>query len=58
MLYSLMVFTWQLIDWEEGNYRVTDKPLPRGEIVIGGLTVTQGYFEMEDKAAEVFWVCE
>ena len=45
-----------MIDWEEGNYRVTDKPLPRGEIVIGGLTVTQGYFEMEDKAAEVFSV--
>lgn len=46
----------QLVDWEEGNYRITDKPLPRGEIVIGGLTVTQGYFEMEDKTAEVFSV--
>lgn len=25
----------RLIDWEEGNYRVSDKPYPRGEIVIG-----------------------
>lgn len=25
----------RLINWEEGNYRITDKPHPRGEIVIG-----------------------
>lgn len=25
----------RLVDWDEGNYRVTDKPFPRGEIVIG-----------------------
>jgi hypothetical protein len=25
----------KLVNWEEGNYRVTDKPLPRGEIHIG-----------------------
>lgn len=25
----------KLVDWEEGNYRVSDKPFPRGEIIIG-----------------------
>lgn len=25
----------KLVDWEEGNYRITDKPNPRGEIIIG-----------------------
>ncbi len=23
------------VNWEEGSYRVTDKPLPRGEIHVG-----------------------
>ncbi len=32
----------KLINWEEGNYRVTDKPCPRGEIIIGGPCVADG----------------
>ena len=32
----------KLINWEEGNYRVTDKPKPRGEIIIGGNCVADG----------------
>ena len=32
----------KLINWEEGNYKVTDKPFPRGEIVIGGGFVSDG----------------
>ena len=35
----------QLVNWEEGNYRVTDKPRPRGEIYIGGPNVAQGYLK-------------
>ncbi len=31
-----------LTNWEEGNYRVTDKPRPRGEILIGGPSISQG----------------
>ena len=31
-----------LINWDEGNYRVTDKPRPRGEVIIGGNSVSQG----------------
>ena len=26
----------KLVNWEEGNYRVTDSPTPRGEVHVGG----------------------
>lgn len=35
----------RLIDWPEGGYFVTDKPNPRGELVIGGDSVSDGYFK-------------
>ncbi|XP_066508265.1 long-chain-fatty-acid--CoA ligase 3a isoform X2 [Hoplias malabaricus] len=35
----------QLKDWVEGGYRSTDKPCPRGEILIGGPNVTMGYYK-------------
>lgn len=35
----------RLENWSEGNYRVTDKPNPRGEVVIGGNNVTMGYYK-------------
>jgi len=38
----------RLVNWEEGGYRVTDKPYPRGEIYIGGDNVALGYFKRED----------
>ena len=36
----------KLINWEEGNYLVTDSPNPRGEIVIGGGNVATGYYKV------------
>merc|ERR1712150_431587 len=39
----------RLVDWNEGDYRVTDKPYPRGEIYIGGESVIQGYYNMPEK---------
>lgn len=42
----------RLVDWPEGNYRVKDKPYPRGEIWVGGQTVTLGYYNMPEKTLE------
>merc|ERR1719347_1057006 len=45
----------RLIDWEEGNYRITDKPYPRGELVLGGDPVTRGYYKNTEKTQEDFF---
>ncbi|GJP40973.1 hypothetical protein CLOM_g626 [Closterium sp. NIES-68] len=44
----------QLIDWEEGGYRTTDHPNPRGEILIGGPNASLGYWKDKEKTEEVF----
>lgn len=44
-----------LVNWEEGNYRVTDKPFPRGEIVIGGENVSPGYYKLPGKTKDDFF---
>ena len=31
----------RLVNWEDGNYKVTDKPNPRGEIIIGGGSIAK-----------------
>lgn len=48
----------RLADWEEGNYRITDTPFPRGEIYIGGDTIVQGYYNMKEKTEEDFHVID
>jgi long-chain acyl-CoA synthetase len=45
----------KLINWEEGNYRVTNKPYPQGEIVIGSESIALGYYKMPDTTAENFF---
>lgn len=45
----------RLVDWEEGNYRVTDTPNPRGELVLGGDSIAKGYFKLPDKTREDFF---
>lgn len=44
----------RLIDWEEGGYRPSDKPNPRGEIVVGGPSIAAGYFKRDRETEEVF----
>lgn len=55
-LFTENIFWFQLIDWPEGGYLVTDLPMPRGEIVIGGPNITPGYYKMEEKTKEVYKV--
>ena len=45
----------KLVDWEEGGYRVTDAVGPRGEIIIGGLHVAKGYYNMPEQTAQEFY---
>ena len=44
----------KLQDWEEGGYRVTDQPNPRGEIIIKSAANSSGYFERDDLTKESF----
>lgn len=46
----------KLVNWDEGGYKHTDTPMPRGEIVIGGPNVTMGYFKNQAKTEEVYKV--
>ncbi|KAF3963845.1 hypothetical protein CMV_011805 [Castanea mollissima] len=48
----------KLVSWEEGGYKSTDKPMPRGEIVVGGSSVTAGYYKNQEKTNEVYKVDE
>ena len=44
----------KLKNWEEGNYRTTDIPFPRGEIIIGGPSVAKGYFKLPRETIDAF----
>ncbi|KAK4437480.1 Long chain acyl-CoA synthetase 8 [Sesamum alatum] len=48
----------KLVSWDEGGYMIQDTPMPRGEIVVGGPSVTDGYFNNASKTGEVFKVDE
>jgi long-chain acyl-CoA synthetase len=47
--YPLVSCEIRLVDWEDGHYKNTDKPNPRGEVLIGGKVVAQGYFASASK---------
>lgn len=37
-----------------GGYTNNDKPFPRGEILVGGGNVAQGYYKLEEQSKEDF----
>ena len=45
----------RLKDWREGGYFATDKPNPRGEIVIGGDALTMGYYKNKEETNRVYF---
>lgn len=45
----------KIVNWEEGGYTVRDQCGPRGEIMIGGMHVAKGYFDMPEKTREDFF---
>ncbi|XP_054158441.1 long-chain-fatty-acid--CoA ligase 4-like [Oppia nitens] len=45
----------KLKDWAEGGYSVADKPHPRGEIVVGGHMITNGYFKLRSLNDQSFY---
>jgi len=45
----------RLVSWDEGGYRYTDKPNPRGEILVGGENVSIGYFKLPDQTEKEFF---
>lgn len=45
----------KVVNWDEGNYRITDKPYPRGELIIGGDNISSGYYKLPEKTKEDFF---
>lgn len=48
------VLDYKLVDVPELGYFTTDRPHPRGELLIKSATATMGYFKRPDVTAEVF----
>ena len=44
----------KLEDWPEGGYRPSDKPNPRGEIVLGGDRISPGYYKLDECEDDIF----
>ncbi len=42
-------------NWDEGGYRVSDSPNPRGEIVIASDAISLGYFELDEAIKESYY---
>ena len=48
------VLDYKLLDVPELGYFLTDKPYPRGELLVKSLTATPGYFKRPDVTAKAF----
>ena len=48
----------KLESWEEGGYRVNDKPGPRGEIILSSKSLTKGYYNLQDESSNASFVLD
>lgn len=48
----------KLEDWEDGGYRSSDSPNPRGELVVGGQHISLGYYKKKAETDESFYADE
>ena len=48
----------KLVPWPEGGYTPSDKPLPRGEVHIGGPALADGYHGLDEATAADFYTDE
>lgn len=46
----------RIINWDEGNYKVTNKPYPQGEVIVGDQNVCVGYFKRPELNEDTFFV--
>lgn len=46
----------RLEDWDEGQYYSKDLPNPRGELIVGGPNITQGYFKLPEETEKAYYV--
>lgn len=46
----------KLEPWLEGNYQPSDRPNPRGEIVVGGEMIAHGYYNLDEQTKEAFYI--
>ncbi|KAF7493467.1 Long-chain-fatty-acid--CoA ligase 4 [Sarcoptes scabiei] len=44
----------KLDEWAEGDYRITDKPCPRGELLIGSKANSVGYLDKPEMNSELY----
>lgn len=44
----------RLVDWKEGGYTAFDVPHPRGEIVLGGDSISRGYYKRDAATNQCF----
>ena len=48
--------SFRLVDWDEGGYRKTDTPNPRGEVYLGGDSITLGYYKNKELTEQDYHV--
>ncbi|KAK3874573.1 hypothetical protein Pcinc_020502 [Petrolisthes cinctipes] len=45
----------RLINWEEGDYMITDEPNPRGEVIVAGPVIAKQYFNLTKENEYAFF---